>query len=258
MNSTQPANFPVLKEMILLEDSADHDIMGGVKTVLQKIRGGWKSDYNDISTKHKSVLKKLTEPEQKKIISFGIRSVDKLIDDVTKPIDVEPLLAVLYSKKEIEAAYLMFSSLSAGASEINKQFLLDAVVEGLITNAEAQEKIQNVAAGKFENIGPNTVMKLKNERSYLTTVLKINPADGLFDPNKAAQVLDQGVVTAKKNKASPELIKQAISTTYYMLLMLRRQLADAAVKLEKGGSTRKPPKAPAPVGGPTSPTAGGV
>jgi hypothetical protein len=249
MNSTQPAKFSLLQKIALLEDSADHDIMGGIKTVLDRIRTGWRSDYNDVTKKHNSAMKKLTDPERQKLISFVSKALDKLLDDVTIPVDVSPLLAVLYNSKETEAAYLMFSALSAGANEINRQFLQAAVADGYITQQEGEEKIKNVEAGKFENVGKNTVLKVKSNRDYLKQVLKVDPQSGLFDPNAGAQLLERGVNAAKQKGAKLEDIKASIASAYYALLMFRRQLGTASIALEQGASKRKPPKEPQPVGG---------
>lgn len=246
MNSTQPAKFPLLQEMLLLEDSADHDIMGGVKQVLDRIRGGWRSNYDDVTTKLKSAMKKLTPTEQQKIINFSTRAVDKLIDDVAVPIPVTTLVDTLYTKQETAAAYLMFASLSAGAEEIHKQFMLAAVHDGYITNDEAQEKIANVKAGKFENIGKNVILKVQTEKDYLLKVLKTNPTTGLFDPNGGAQLLEKGVATAKRNGVKDDDVKASVRTAYYMLLMIRRQLGAASTTLEQEASKRKPPKPPPP------------
>jgi hypothetical protein len=250
MNSTPQAKFSLLQKIALLEDSADHAIMGGIDKVLGLIKAGWRSDYDDVTKKQKAAMKKLTDAEQKKLIGFATKAIDKLLDDVTIPINVEPLLSILYSTKETAAAYLMFASLSAGANEINRQFLHAAVADGYITQQEGEEKIKNVEAGKFENVGKNTILKVKSNRADLLKVLKVDPSSGLFDPNAGAQLLERSVDAAKKSGAKPEDIKAGVLSAYYTLLMFRRQLGTASVAIEQGASKRKLPKDPQPVGGP--------
>jgi hypothetical protein len=254
MSFTQRPDFPILREMLLLEgfDDSGENVVAGMRQVLGDITTGWRSAYNDIEREHKRATKKLAPEQFRKISSAANRVIDTLLNDVRVTPDVSTLMDTLRSKDEVKAAYTTFSVLSAGAAEIHTQFMYDAVEADIFDRAEGDKMIDDVKKGTFKNVGPNVVKFVTDHKEFLKRVLVMDEASSAFRIDAGAQLLSSKLAATKTEQGQPGQ-KDAVLGVFYMLLMIRRQLATVAQNIKNEASRKKlPDVAPA---GKTKPAA---
>lgn len=257
MSSTQRPDFPILREMLLLEgfDDSGENVVAGMRQVLGDITTGWRSAYNDIEREHKRAYKKISPEQQRKISTAAGRVLDTLLNDVRVTPDVTTLMDTLRSKDEVKAAYTTFSILSAGAAEIHTQFMHDAVEAGIFDRAEGDKMIDDVKKGTFKNVGPNVVKFITDHKDFLKRVLVMDEASSAFRIDAGAQLLSSKLAATKTEEGQPGQ-KEAVLGVFYMLLMVRRQLATVAQNIKNEASRKKLPDAtPAGPARPAAPSA---
>jgi hypothetical protein len=254
MNSTQLPNFPILKEMLLLEgfDDSGENVVAGMRQVLGDITTGWRSAYNDVEREHKRAVKKLAPEQLSKINNAANTALDKLLNDVKVEVDIAPMMDILRSKDEVKAAYTTFTILSAGAAEIHKQFMQHAISEKygengevtrqpLFDKATGDKMIADVKNGSVKNIGPNTIKFIADHKTFFKQVLKINNQTITFNIDAGAQLLESKLGQTKDLGGGSPGQKEAVLGVFYMLLMLRKQLGDAATRINAAASSKKLP-----------------
>lgn len=217
-----PNNFPTLKQFLL--EYGEDNISAGLQQMVGAIRDGWRSSYSEIEKVHKRALKGLSPDQHNKIVKQINIMFARLLANPRTPVDVTPLMNILYSKQEVTAAATSFTALSAGIFEMARQFLQHAGSKNIITEQEEAAWSKNVQDNTVREAGTATLKFAADHVSFLQRVLSVDAPTITFPINKGADFLE------KKLELTTDAAQKrdAVVKTYYLFGTLRAQLKLAA------------------------------
>jgi len=241
MSFTQPPKFPVLKEMLLLED--DEDIAAGIKQVLGDIRNKWGNSGRSSDKMRNAALKKLSPAQRAKVTEQVHLFFDSLLADISRPPNYQQLLRMLVTADEAVAVASVFSVI-ANPKEGKIQHIVDLFVnaaehQGIIDTDVADRLRKTIRSDVDRPPSTDTVSFFKENATFFKRVLDLDEQLGIDADAGAGLLTRKLAATTDTAKGSR---RDAVIRTVNGLQRIRLYCDRTVGMLKAEALARRPPK----------------